>query len=517
MPQASPNFDGTPALALPAPVSEFPADPSGAAGPDNYVQTTNFSYTIFAKDGSVLCGPWTTNTIWNSLGAPCNGFWSDAVVLFDRDAGRWFISRFGITGPDSEEEDPAAPPMPTDQCFAISDTSDPTQSWQLYQFHVTDQYFADYPKFGTWPDAYYMTANANRIYTRTGVIAVAFDRTAMLAGRPDAKMVEFFVPAEGRKFGMLPADRDGPTPPPAGSPGIFVQPRDTHLGFPPPDSLGIWSFHVDWTTPAASTFTMTSQLETAPFNSNVCGGSQECIPQPGTTQTLDSLAYGYLMYRVGYRNFADHESIVLNQTVDAGERAGIRWYELRRQPGPDWGIRQQQTYAPDFDWRWMGSIAMDGAGNIAMGFSVANGADLFPTLRYVGRLADDPLNTMTHSEATLVEGGGARTDGQPLWSDWSQLTVDPVDDCTFWHTGEYMASPENGAINLWSTRIGAFRFAECPAPAPPRQVSGAPDGALAAPPAILAATGEDSLPRYFAGLVLIMLGWTGLRQRRRVN
>lgn len=294
MPTPTVNFDGTSSISgLPEPESEFPADPSGAPGPDDYVQTTNFSYTIFRKDGSVRCGPWSTNTFWQSLGSPCNEFVSDAVVLSDRDAGRWFVSRFGIAGLDSEEEDPPAVAS-SDHCFAISDTSDPTGSWQLYQFDISRQYFADYPKFGIWPDAYYMTANPNKIFSRTGVIAVAFDRAAMLAGRADAKMVEFLVPAEGRKFGMLPADRDGPAPPPRGSPGIFVQPRDTDLGFAPPDSLGIWSFHVDWFNPAASTFTMTG-LETAAFDSNVCGGSQECIPQPGTNQTVDSLTYGYLI------------------------------------------------------------------------------------------------------------------------------------------------------------------------------------------------------------------------------
>jgi hypothetical protein len=516
MPQASLDFDGTAAISGLSPAAAvFPADPSGAAGPDNYVQTTNFSYTIFAKDGSVLCGPWSTNTFWQSLGAPCNTFVSDAVVLFDRDAGRWFVSRFGISGDAREEADAPAATASSDQCFAISDTSDPTRSWQLYQFDVSRQYFADYPKFGIWPDAYYMTANANKIFSRTGVIAVAFDRVAMLAGRADAKMVEFFVAAQGRKFGMLPADRDGPAPPPRGAPGIFVQPRDTHLGFAPPDGLGIWSFHVDWTTPLASTFTMTS-LETEPFNSNICGGSQECIPQAGTTQTLDSLAYGYLMYRVAYRNFGDHESIVLNQTVDAGQRAGIRWYELRRQGPSGWTIRQQETYAPDANWRWMGSIAMDGAGDIAMGFSVSNGEDLLPSLRYVGRLAGDPPNSLDRTETDLIAAGGARTDGASLWSDWSQLTVDPVDDCTFWHTGEYMASPQDGAINLWRTRVGAFKFAECPAaPTPAPEAAAAEASATTARPARLSATGDQSDSRLLAGLALVVLGLVGLRHRRR--
>jgi hypothetical protein len=165
----------------------------------------------------------------------------------------------------------------------------------------------------------------------------------------------------------------------------------------------------------------------------------------------------------------------------------------------------------------MGSIAMDGAGNIAMGFSVSNGEDLFPTLRYVGRLADDPGNTLDRSEADLVAGGGARTDGLPLWSDWSQLTVDPADDCTFWHTGEYMATPADGAVNNWRTRIGAFKFAECPASTAATPVAGGPDASPGVSPADLAATGENEAGRLLSGLVLIVLGWMVFRRWHRVS
>ena len=432
---------------------------------------------------------------------PCYADWSDEVILYDRDAGRWFASRFAVEGDVDQSE--AAPdqtttsapaPVTSYQCFAISTSSDPTKSWQLYVFKVSDTYFGDYPKFGIWPDAYFMSANPNKIFSKTGVIAAAFDRRAMLAGDPTPRMVEFFVPANGRMFSMLPADRDGPRAPPTGSPGVFVQPRDSHLGFDA-DGLGIWSFAVNWSQPAASTFTP-AVLPTLPFNSNICGGSQECVPQPGTTEKLDSLAYGYLMYRASYRNFGDHEAIVLNQTVDAGGRAGIRWYELNRR-GAGWGIAQQSTYAPDGDWRWMGSMAMDGAGDIALGFTASNGTSTFPSLRAVGRLAGDPANTLPRAETTLIPGGGGRTDGAPMWSDWSQMTVDPVDDCTLWHTGQYVASPRDASTNRWQTRIGAYRFASCGAPPPaPAVVTSAPVAASAQPSAVatngLPATGRSS-------------------------
>src|SRR5581483_10182494 len=461
MPAPSANFDGTPALPPDnqQPFNQFPADPSGAVGPSDYVQSTNFTLTVFTKDGQTRCPAMPTAQFWQPLaaaGSPCYADWSDEVILFDHDANRWFASRFAVVGSFDESE--AAPdpnqtttttttPPASYQCFAVSTSSDPTKSWQLYVFKVSDQYFGDYPKFGIWPDAYYMTANPNKIFSKTGVIAAAFDRQAMLAGAPNPRMVEFFVPANGRQFGMLPADRDGPRPPPPGSPGVFVEPRDTNLGFDAP-GVGVWSFHVDWGTPSASTFTP-SILPVAPFNSNICGGNQQCMPQATLKDKIDSLAYGYLMYRAAYRNLGDRQAIVLNQTVDANGRGGIRWYELS-DTGRGWTVRQQSTYAPDADWRWMGSIAMDGVGDIAMGFTGSNDTSTLPSLRYVGRLASDPLNELPRQEITYLAGSGGRTDGQPEWSDWSQTTLDPVDDCTFWHTGQYMASPANGHVNQWS-------------------------------------------------------------------
>src|SRR5262249_47821325 len=179
-------------------------------------------------------------------------------------------------------------------------------------------------------------------------------------------------------------------------------------GYTSQDQLQIWRFHVDWTNPEASTFTGPVVLPTAPFDSNLCGYSHNCLPQRGTSRKVDAIA-DRLMYRLQYRNFVDHETLVVNHTVDVGgDHAGIRWYEVR-DPGGAAIIRQQGTYAPDGDHRWMGSAAMDAAGDLAIGFSVS-GTQTFPSIRYAGRLASDPLGTLAQGETTLVAGGGSQTD-----------------------------------------------------------------------------------------------------------
>jgi subtilase family serine protease len=263
---------------------------------------------------------------------------------------------------------------------------------------------------------------------------------------------------------MLPADLEGPQPP-AGSPEYFVQVDDDAWGYAA-DQLQIWKFHADWATPSRSSFTRVAAVPTAAFDSDMCGYSRNCIPQPGTTARVDAIA-DRLMYRLQYRNFGTHETLVVNHTVDADatDHAGIRWYEVRS-PGSAPFIYQQGTYAPDVDHRWMGSAAMDGSGNIALGFSVA-GAVTSPSIRYTARLASDPPNVMTLGEADLMVGSGSQTHSSGRWGDYSALLVDPVDDCTFWYTQQYYAV--TSAIG-WQTRIGSFALPGCsttPAPSLP--------------------------------------------------
>ena len=265
--------------------------------------------------------------------------------------------------------------------------------------------------------------------------------------------------------GMLPSDWDGLTPPPAGSPNYFFEVDDSTAspGLGPNDAMRIWKFHVDWTTPANSTFgvngTPNYTLTVAPFNWMPCAltGNRSCVPQPGTAVGLDVIG-DRLMHRAAYRNLGGDEVVVLNHTVDGGSgRAGVRWYEVRGL-GTTPTIYQQSTYAPaDTEYRWMGSIAMDHVGNIALGFS-ASSSSVYPSVRYTGRLANDPLGVMAQGEATIIAGTGSQTHSASRWGDYSALTVDPVDDCTFWYTNEYIQTTGSAA---WQTRIGSFKFDNC--------------------------------------------------------
>lgn len=255
--------------------------------------------------------------------------------------------------------------------------------------------------------------------------------------------------------GMLPGNLQGTTLPAAGTPNYFTLFDDDAWGYSP-DQLQVWAFHTDWVTPANSTFTHVVDLPTSAFDSEVCTGySRDCIPQPGTTQKVDAIS-DRLMYLNQYRVLSGHASIVLNHTVDVGaDHAGVRWYELQNSGG-GWEIYQQGNYAPDSDHRWMGSIAMDSVGNIALGYSVSS-SSTYPSVHFTGRLAGDPLNTMTQGENSIVEGTGSQL-GVNRWGDYSALMTDPVDDCTFWYTQEYVKT--TGAWN-WATRIGAFRLPGC--------------------------------------------------------
>jgi hypothetical protein len=314
----------------------------------------------------------------------------------------------------------------------------------------------DYPKFGLWPDGYYMAVNQfnEDVLTYGGQGVAVFERDKMLKGQ-SARMVGFDLWSVNPDFfGMLPSDLDGVRPPPASSPNYFVEMWDNVWGgFP--DSLHIFEFNVNWNNPAASTFTGPTVLNTASFDSNMCSYSGNCIPQPGTSQKVDAIS-GRLMYRLQYRNFGTHETLVVNHTVDVGgDHAGIRWYEVR-DPGGTPFIRQQGTYAPDEHHRWMGSIAMDGNGNMALGYS-ASSTTLSPSIGYVGRLAGDPLGTLPQGEAVLILGGGSQT-GANRWGDYSTMSVDPTDSCTFWYTQEYY---ETTSSRGWKTRIGSFTFPLC--------------------------------------------------------
>ena len=418
-------------------LSVVPPDTDGAVGPNHYVQIVNLLFAVYSKTGTRLYGPAAINSIWNGFGGDCETHNDgDPIALYDHFADRWMISQPAWnqwTGPYY-------------QCIAISTTGDPTGSWYRYAFLISNTKMNDYPKFGVWPDGYYMSINqftGPSPGTWAGAGAVVFERSAMLSGLSARRVYFDLYSVDPNLGGMLPSDSDGPAPP-VGSPNYFVQFDDNAWGYPQ-DQLEIWQFHVDWTNPASSTFTGPSLLATASFDSNVAS-----IPQPGTSQTLDTLS-DRLMYRLQYRNFGSYETLVVCHTVNVSGHAGMRWYELRRSSG-SWSIYQQGTYALDSANRWMGSIAMDSAGNLALGYSVSS-SSVYPSVRYTGRMAGDPLGTMG-SEIELVAGAGSQT-GTNRWGDYSQMSIDPADGATFWYTQEYY---DSSSARGWKTRIGSFKF-----------------------------------------------------------
>jgi hypothetical protein len=276
-------------------------------------------------------------------------------------------------------------------------------------------------------------------YVRVGV--AAFERDSMLAGSPDAQMVYFNQPAG--TFSFQPADFDG-TPPPAGTPCFFGYLNSSSQNFE------VYEFDVNWSSPSSSTFSLVSNLDVAAYNSNMNG-----IPQPGTGTRLDDLAQ-MLMYRLQYRNFGSYEVMVANHTVNVGSgRAGIRWYELRKEDA-GWYVYQQGTYAPDDgQYRWMGSIAMNANGDIAIGYSLAS-STAYPSVYYAGRRTNATLGEMNLPEVKIIGGTGSQS-GIDRWGDYSCLSVDPSDDTTFWFTTEYNR-------NGWRTRIASFDFGPIMAP-----------------------------------------------------
>jgi hypothetical protein len=413
-------------------VQYIPPDTNGAVGANQYVQWVNASFAIFDKStGAKLLGPVAGNVLWSGFGGGCqtnnNG---DPVVQYDKLANRWVMSQFSVSS------------TPYLQCVAVSQTSDATGAWYRYSFSYGNSDFDDYPKMGVWPDAYYETFNMFlNGQTFIGADACAYDRNKMLAGLAATQQCFQQNASVG---GLLPSDLDGTTPPPTGSPNYMV-----YFGT---NTLNLYKFHVDWTTPTNSTFTGPTVINVAAFNP-LCNGGQ-CVAEPGGS-TLDSLG-DRLMHRLAYRNFGTHESLVVTHSVVAGSSGGVRWYEIQNPSGTP-ALAQQSTYAPDAAYRWMGSVAMDRAGDLAVGYSKSS-SSIYPSVAFAGRLATDPVNTL-QAETLVVSGTGSQNyNTNNRWGDYSALTVDPVDDCTFWYTQEYIKT--TGSFN-WNTRIANFKFTNC--------------------------------------------------------
>jgi hypothetical protein len=420
-----------------------PPDTVGDVGRKYYIQMINGSsgstFTVYDKtSGSIVAGPTDLDSLGTDVCANGNG---DPIVLYDHLANRWILSEFAPKGDNT-------------LCVYVSMTDDPTTGgWYGYNFKAES--FPDYPKYAVWPDAYYLASN------ESSPTVYAFDRSAMLAGKP-ATFQSFTAPSlSGFQFQSLqPGDLDGNITPPEGSPNYFIRHRDDEAhnhtdNDPDADFLEIFEFQANFEDPANATFTGPFTIPIADFDSELCGFvSFSCFEQPSGENALDPLRE-VVMWRVQYRNFDKYEALVGNMVtdVDANDRGGIRWFELRKSTADAWRLFQEGTYAPnDVHNRWMGSIAMDRLGNIGLGFSVGS-KELSASLRYTGRLATDPSGTMPQPEKEFIEGKGSSTSVR--WGDYSSLNVDPVDDCTYWYTGQYAAE------GLWKTRIGSFSFKGC--------------------------------------------------------
>jgi hypothetical protein len=444
--------ESTPAPLLAAPSVSFeginnrdgvlPPDVNGDAGPNHYVQWVNLSYAVYDKSGARLVGPLSGSQVFTGFGGPCatrnDG---DPIALYDELADRWMLSQFAL---------PNYPSGPFYQCIAVSKTKDPTGEYWRYEFKISDTKLNDYPKFGVWPTGYFMSVNQFAGNTFAGAGVVAFERDKMLAGLP-ARM--YYVDTNNTTLGgMLPSDLDG-QPPGQPTPNFFMQFDDV------PAQLQVWQFDVSWGAAVTGSFTKITELPVAAFDSNMCGYARSCIPQSGTTRKLDAIS-DRLMYRLQYRNFGGYETFVTNQTVDVNntDRAGVRWYEVRRTGGA-FTVHQQGTWSPDATNRWMASAAMDQAGNLAIAYN-ASSTTIYPSIRYAARLAGDPLGSLAQGEQDILAGIGSQTSSSSRWGDYSNLAVDP-DGCTFWATLEYTNQGSAFSTAPWRTRIAAFTLPGC--------------------------------------------------------
>ena len=404
--------------------SGLPPDPSGAAGPGYYVQGVNTSVRCYTNTGGVVPGgTFSLSSLW--AGSSNAG---DPIVMYDRHADRWFISQFNQS--------------PNRILIAISETNDPTGAYYAYSYTFPN--FPDYPKYSIWWDGYYMTSNSAHT-------AVVFEREKMLAGDPTAAMVSLSLPSLGNGGfrSPLPADADGPLPP-DGTPCYFFNLEDNAFNGVSQDQIEIYEFNTDWNNTGNSSVTSSQQLSVPAFDAVFTGGFAN-ISQPGTSQRIDAIQ-GVLMYRAQHMRWAGYNTIVMSHAVDMGSnRAAVRWYELRDANDGNWAVHQSGTYDPTNDSRFMSSAAMDNYGNIALAYSICNSTNIYPGIRYTGRLSTDPLGQMTFAEETAIDGLSSQTFAD-RFGDYGHMALDP-DGGTFWHTGEYMGSGGNGRTRIFSFRL----------------------------------------------------------------
>jgi len=425
-------------------VNSAPPDTSGAAGTTQYVQWVNQSFAVFPKVTTAgtavvpIKGPISGNTLFSALGGGCaannDG---DPVVQFDKIAKRWVLSQFSVST------------KPYLECVAVSKTEDATGAFNLYAFDYGSIQFNDYPKMSVWPDGYYVTYNIfNRGRTFAGPKACALDRAAMIAGTTATQQCFQLSTSYN---GLLPADIDGANLPPVGTPAVLIS-KGTN-------ALNTWRFHADFTNAAAATLTGPVSLGVPTFNA-ACGS---CVPQLGTSQLLDTLG-DRLMFRLAYRRLsstATSGDLVVNHAVNTGlgtNQIAPRWYHLKLTDGPTTtpSLAESGTYSPDAAYRWMGSVAMDKLGDIALGYSKSS-SSTHPSVQYAGRVPTDPAGKLG-AELNINSPAGSQLSTLARWGDYSDMSVDPVDDCTFWYTTEDLNT--SGTFN-WNTVIANFKLGGC--------------------------------------------------------
>ncbi len=407
-------------------------DVSGDIGKDYYVEIVNQTYfRVYDKTGTPVSGVMSANSIWSQVQQSSFG---DPIILYDQTVDRWLLTEF---------------PSNNRVLVAISHTGDPLGSWDAYSFQTPR--FPDFPKYGIWGDAYYLTANESGgnfpIY--------AINRDDMLAGEDNVRLQRLTTPKVGGVFFEVgqPIDWDGMTPPPAGSPGIVVKLNDDDWGQTNTDQILFHKISIDWDNSNNSNIEILS-FPTAPYDTDGCQlentGGFSCIPQPNG-QGIDGAEW-IITNKAPYRNFGTHESFVISFMVDVtgDDVAGIRWMEFRKTATEDWHIYQEGTIGSDDGiHRFQSSISIDGQGNIGLGYAVS-GPNKFPSLRFTGRYATDPLGEMTFIEHEFATG--KKSQGFDRYGDYFTMSVDPTDDATFWFAGQYLPLGKD-----WGTRIVAFK------------------------------------------------------------
>jgi hypothetical protein len=439
------DFDGISSGGL------VPSDSNLAIGPNDIVETVNVQFAVYSKTGAILAGPTNFESLLSPLGGDCANTIGDPIVLYDRQADRWLLADIG-NGSGGYGE-----------CVAVSQTNDPTGAYYLYGYSFGAN-LNDYDKLSVWPTA------SNSAYLATynifqggesfiGADLCGFDRTKMLAGDSTAAQLCQMSPSD--EFGYLPSDNDGPTPPTDGTPGLFISWFDNS-----PGQLYLRSLTMNF---AAGTSTLSSPTIISVANENMaCGNGGQCVPQLGTSATLDTLG-DRLMYRFAIRHFADHDRAVVNHAIGNSGAAAVRWYELY-DPAGNVTLNQQGTFGPDKTYRWMASLAEDQNEDIGLGYSTSS-SSLHPGIRFTGRVPADPLGSM-ETEASILEGAGSQQgSNSDRWGDYTAMVVDPGDDCTFWYVDQY---EQVTGVDNWHTNIASFVFNGCGVQAPSFTLSASP-------------------------------------------